>query len=63
MFGAKLLETCLAAVIALAIATVANGAVAGWVRQRYGEPYANAAGWGVFLVIAVALGFAIARFV
>jgi len=64
MFGGKLLMLGLGAMVVFALATMAMLSASDWTRRRYKTTdYSRAAGIGVFVVVLLVLGFALARLV
>jgi hypothetical protein len=62
-FGGKLLMFGLGTVFILTLAVMAMQSASNWVKTRYSRPdYSRAAGFGVFVIVVLVLGFAMARF-
>ncbi len=63
ILGGKLLAIGLAAVVTLTLAAMATLSASDWMKkQAGGADYSRAAGWVVFLVVALVLGLVLARF-
>ena len=61
--GGKLLMFGLGTVFVLTLATMAMLSASDWTKKRYNQPdYSRAAGIGIFLIVVLVLGFAMARF-